>query len=177
MSPLRVLPAVLALTVVLAACQSPEKQAVKDEVKVAQGVEAVCAARVDVDAALETVNALTPQSTIGDAEKAGEQLKSALAKLEGAEEQLNKAEVKEYRDQVAIFRKEVETVSKDKSLTLEQAAEKLKGKAAPVVAAKEQLAATTVCVEIDATAAPKKDGAKTDEKADEKAKEADKGQS
>ena len=58
-------------------------------------------------------------------------------------------------------------------LTLEQAAEKLKGKAAPVVAAQEQLAATTVCVEIDATAAPKKDGAKTDEKA----KEADKGQS
>jgi hypothetical protein len=173
MSSFRVLPAVLALTVVLAACQSPETKAVKDEVKVAQGVEAVCAARVDVDAALETVNGLTPQSTIGDAEKAGEQLKTALAKLEGAEEQLSRAEVKEYRDQVTIFRKEVEMVSKDKSLTLEQAAEKLKGKAAPVVAAREQLAATTVCVEIDETSAPKKDGAKTDEKP----QEGDKGQS
>lgn len=164
MSTLRVLPAFLALTVVLAACQSPDNKAVKDEVKVAQGVEAVCAARVDVDAALATVNGLTPQSTIGDAEKAGEKLKSALAKLEGAEEQLTKAEVKEYRDQVAIFRKEVEAVSKDKTLTLEQAADKLKGKAAPVIAAREQLAATTVCVEIDETVAPTKDEASTDNK-------------
>jgi len=149
MSPLRVLPAVLALTVALAACQSPAKKAVKDEVKVANGVEAVCSARGDVDAAVAAVNALTPQSTIGDAEKAGEKLKSALAKLEGAEDQLGKAEVKEYRDQVTIFRKAVDAVSKDKSLTLAQAAEQLKGKAAPVVAAREQLAATTVCVEIE----------------------------
>ena len=72
--------------------------------------------------------------------------------------------MKEYRDQVAIFRKEVEAVSKDKTLTLEQAADKLKGKAAPVIAAREQLAATTVCVEIDETVAPTKDEASTDNK-------------
>lgn len=156
MSPLRVLPAVLALTVALAACQSPAKKAVKDEVKVAQGVEAVCAARLDVDAAVASVNSLTAQSTIGDAEKAGESLKAALSKLEGAEEQLNKAEVKEYRDQVQLFQKAIQSVTKDINLTLEQAAEQLKGKAAPVVAAREQLAATTVCVEIEEPAAQDK---------------------
>ena len=55
--------------------------------------------------------------------------------------------MKEYRDQVEIFRKAVDEVSKNKDLTLAEAAEQLKGKAAPVIAARAQLAATTVCVE------------------------------
>lgn len=147
MSSLRVLPAALALSLALVACQSAEKKAADDEVKVATGVEAVCAAQADVDAAVVTVNGLTPQSTVADAEKAGDKLKDALAALNKAEDQLAKAEVKEYRDQVEIFRKAVGEVSKNKDLTLAEAAEQLKGKAAPVIAARAQLAATTVCVE------------------------------
>ena len=60
-----------------------------------------------------------------------------------------KAEVKEYRDQVEIFREAVKEVKKDKTLTLAEAAEQLKGKAAPVLAAREQLAATTVCIDVE----------------------------
>ena len=52
---------------------------------------------MDVDAALNEVGALTPESTVGDAEQAGEKLRQALAKLDGAEG---------------------ERVRKDKSLTL-----------------------------------------------------------
>ncbi|WP_244281951.1 hypothetical protein [Synechococcus sp. UW140] len=150
----RVLPAALALALTLAACQSSEQSAeqaaTNDQIKVAQRVEAVCAARVDVDAALNEVGALTPESTVGDAEQAGEKLRQALAKLDGAEGELGKAEVKEYRDQVAIFQAEVERVRKDKSLTLKQASQQLQNKVAPVVAARSQLDAVTVCVEIDA---------------------------
>lgn len=138
---------VMALT--LAACQSPAEKAVEDEVKVAAGVEAVCAARSDVDAAMAAVAALTPESTVGDAEKAGERLRAALAKLDGAEGELSKAEVKEYRDQVALFQEELEKVRKDKALTLKEASEQLQGKVAPVVAARAQLASATVCVEMD----------------------------
>ena len=127
----------------------PADKAVDDELKVAAGVEAVCAARSDVDAAVAAVAALTPESTVGDAEQAGEKLRAALAKLDGAEGELSKAEVKEYRDQVALFQEEVEKVRKDKSLTLKEASEQLQGKVAPVVVARAQLASATVCVEID----------------------------
>ena len=149
MPSLRVFPAVLALGLAMTACQSPEKKAAMDEVKVAKGVEAVCAAQADVDDAVIAVNALTPESTLADAEKAGEKLNQALSSLDKAEDQLVKAEVKEYRDQVEVFRQAVDEVRKDKSLTLAEAAERLKGKAAPVVAARAQLAATTVCVAVE----------------------------
>ena len=145
----RFLPAVMVMGLTLAACQSPADKAVDDELKVAAGVEAVCAARSDVDAAMATVAALTPESTVGDAEQAGEKLRAALAKLDGAEGELSKAEVKEYRDQVALFQEEVEKVRKDKSLTLKEASEQLQGKVAPVAVARAQLASATVCVEVD----------------------------
>jgi len=146
---MRVFPAVLTIGLAITACQSAEKKAVIDEVKVAKGVEAVCAAQADVDDAVSAVNALTPESTLADAEKAGKKLNQALSSLNKAEDQLVKAEVKEYRDQVEIFRQVVEEVSRDKSLTLAEAAERLKGKAAPVVAARAQLAATTACVVVE----------------------------
>ena len=149
MSSLRVLSAALVLGLALAACQSAEKKAAMDEVKLARGVEAVCAAQADVDDAVVAVNALTAESTVAEAEKAGEKLNNALSSLNKAEDQLVKAEVKEYRDQVELFRQAVNDVSKNKNLTLAEAAEQLKGKAAPVVAAREQLAATTVCVAVD----------------------------
>ena len=56
MSSLRVLPAALALSLALVACQSAEKRADNDEVKVVNGVEAVCAAQADVDAAVGPVS-------------------------------------------------------------------------------------------------------------------------
>ena len=147
MSSLRVFPAALALSLALVACQSAEKKADNDEVKVVKGVEAVCAAQADVDAAVLKVNELTPDSTVADAQQAGDKLKGALSALSKAEGQLEKAEVKEYRDQVEIFRKAVDEVSKKKDLTLAEAANQLKGKAAPLIAAREQLASTTVCIE------------------------------
>ena len=160
MSFLRVLPAALALSLALVACQSAEKKADNDEVKVFKGVEAVCAAQADVDAAMEQVNGLTPDSTVADAQQAGDKLKGALSALNKAEGQLEKAEVKEYRDQVDLFRKAVDEVSKNKELTLAEAAEQLKGKAAPLLAARAQLASTKVCVDADDDSSD----VKTDEK-------------
>jgi len=162
MSLLRVLPAALAMSVALVACQSFEKRAENDEVKVVKGVEAVCAAQADVEAAMKQVNGLTPDSTVVDAHKAVDKLKAALSALNKAEDQLENSEVKEYRDQVDLFRKAVHEVSKNKELTLEEVAEQLKGKASPLLAARKQLASTTVCIEaVDDSA---------DDKVDEKPK-------
>jgi hypothetical protein len=142
---IRSLPAVLALSMALAACQSPERQALEDEAMVGTGIEEVCSARDDVDAAVASVAALTPESTVGEAQAAGENLAKALASLEAAKEQLAKTAVAEYRDQVRIFRDAVEEVRQKKDLTLEEAAQQLKDRAAPVTAAREQLAATVDC--------------------------------
>lgn len=171
MSSLRAFPAALALGVALAACQSAEKKATTDEVKVINGIEMVCAAQAEVDAAVVAVNALTPESTVADAEQAGEKLDKALSSLNMAEEQLVKAEVKEYRDQVEIFREAVKEVKKDKTLTLAEAAEQLKGKAAPVLAAREQLAATTVCIDVEDNPVTENDPATDDSKDDETEKD------
>jgi len=164
---LRVLPAALALSLALVACQSADKKAENDEVKVVKGVEAVCAAQVDVDAAVDQVNGLTPDSTVADAQQAGDKLKGALSALNKAEDQLEKAEVKEYRDQVEIFRKAVDEVSKNKDLTLAEAADQLKGKAAPLLVAREQLASTTVCID---DISDDSSDAKSDDKSDDKSK-------
>jgi hypothetical protein len=147
----RSLPAILSLSVALAlaACQSPEKKAEREESMVGTEVERVCLARADVDSALATVAGLTPQSTVGEARSAEESLKKALKSLDTAEAELSKAAVAEYRDQVKIFRDAVEDVRRQKDLTLEEAAEQLKGKAAPVIAAREQLDATIECPAAD----------------------------
>jgi hypothetical protein len=150
MTSIRALSALMAASLTLVACQSPQQKASQDEAKVAEGIEAVCAAQVDVNAAIEAVAALTPESTVADAEKAGMSLRGALLTLNRAENQLGRAEVREYRDQVEIFQKAVKAVRENKSLTLAEASEQLKTKVAPVIEAREQLAATTVCVEFDA---------------------------
>ena len=145
MNAFRQLSAVIALSFALAACQSTEKKAEKDEAMALSSMEQVCAARDDVDSAVEKVAALTPESTVGEAQSAGEDLAKALKALEGAEDQLSKAAVAEYRDQVKIFRDAVEEVRQSKDLTLAEAAAQLKEKAAPVRAAREQLAASVDC--------------------------------
>ena len=71
------------------------------------------------------VNALTPESTIAQ------------------------AEFSEYRDQVKIFRDAVEEIREKKDLTLAEAADQLKSKVAPVIAAREQLMATTLCIDVE----------------------------
>ena len=149
MAAIRLIPAVLALSLTLVSCQSSSEKAANDQVKVAQGVELVCSARDEVDRAVEALNALTPESTVAQAEKTTKSLDQALKTLSNSKEQLNKAEVSEYRDQVKIFRDAVEEVRKDKDLTLAEAAEQLKGKAEPVIAAREQLMAITVCVDVE----------------------------
>ena len=118
------LSAVLALSLTLAACESSSQKAVNDEIKVDEDAELVCSARNQVDQAVAVVNALTPESTIAQ------------------------AEFSEYRDQVKIFRDAVEEIREKKDLTLAEAADQLKGKVAPVIAAREQLMATTVCIDV-----------------------------
>ena len=145
----RVFSAFLLVSLTLASCQSASQKASNDEVKVAKSVELVCSARNDVDQAVEAVYALTPESTVAQAEKASKSLNKALKKLKLADEQLSQAELREYRDQVKIFRDAVDAVRKDKDLTLAEAANKLKGKEEPVLAAKEQLMSITLCIDIE----------------------------
>ena len=118
-----------------------------------KGVENVCDAQADVDAATDTVNNLSPDSTVADAQKAGERLKAALSALNRAEEQLERAEVKEYRDRVGIFSNAVDEVSKSKDLTLAEVSEQLKAKAVPLLEARRQLVSATVCIDADEPAA------------------------
>ena len=122
------LSAVLALSLTLAACESSSQKATNDEIKVAEDAELVCSARNQVDQAVAVVNALTPESTIAQ------------------------AEFSEYRDQVKIFRDAVDEIREKKDLTLAEAADQLKGKVAPVIAAREQLMATTLCIDVEQSA-------------------------
>ncbi len=146
---LRAFPAVLALGVALTACQSVEKKAVKDQAKVVSDSGLVCTAAAEVEKALDKVDDLTPASTVAEAEAAGESLKKALAKLDTAEKELQTSQLNEYRDQVAIYEKFVGQIRQNKTMTLEEAAQQLQAKAAPVIAAHKQLMETTACVEVE----------------------------
>ena len=126
MAAVRFVPAVLALSLTLAACESSSQKATNDEIKVAEDAELVCSARNQVDQAVAVVNALTPESTIAQ------------------------AEFSEYRDQ--IFRDAVDEIREKKDLTLAEAADQLKSKVAPVIAAREQLMATTLCIDVEQSA-------------------------
>ena len=128
MAAVRFLSAVLALSLTLASCESSSQKATNDEIKVAEGAELVCSARNQVDQAVAVVNALTPESTIAQ------------------------AEFSEYRDQVKIFRDAVDEIREKKDLTLAEAADQLKGKVAPVIVAREQLMATTLCIDVEQSA-------------------------
>ena len=129
------------LALSLVACQqNPEKAEKKAEV-------VVCDQLAAVGDALESVQALTPTSTVGDAEKAQKNLVTALNGLEKSEKTLEKIRVRELRDQLKTFNKEVDKVAKQKKLTLEQAAQELRTKVQPVIAARQQALAEVECVE------------------------------
>ena len=125
----------------LAACQ-PVAQKQPSE-KVATGD--VCTELNAVATALEQVNSLKPTSTVGEAQSANKALGKAIKGLKGAEAQLEKARITDFETKLKAFKKEVAKVSKNKGLTLEKAADELKAKAAPVVAAHKELSASVNC--------------------------------
>ncbi|WP_353090753.1 hypothetical protein [Synechococcus lacustris] len=129
----------------LVACQqNPEKAEKKAEV-------AICENLAAVGDAVENVQALTPTSTVGDAVKAQKSLFTAITNLEKSEDSLEKARVRDLRDQLKAFNADVEKVSKQKKLTLEQAAQELRTKAQPLIAARQRALAEVDCIEEPAT--------------------------
>ena len=73
-----------------------------------------------------------------------------MPRLNGAEDQLNRAEINQDGDQEEIVQKALDAVRDNKSQVLAEAFEQLKATVAPVTVAREQRAASAVCVEVDA---------------------------
>ncbi|MFN9546317.1 MAG: hypothetical protein ACK6AD_04490 [Cyanobacteriota bacterium] len=149
MQPTRPLLAVIALAALaLGGCQQnlPEQKA--------QTEKLICTHLTEAGQALERVAALKPTSTVGEAKAADQALAAALTKLEASQEKLENLRLKAFKAQLRSFRSEVERVSKNKGLTLEAAAQVLKGKAGPVIAARQALTAEVDCPQ--PTAAPTK---------------------
>jgi hypothetical protein len=113
----------------------------------AQTEKLICSQLAEVSQALEGVAALKPTSTVGEAKKADQTLATALIKLEASQEKLENLRLKTFKTQLRTFRGEVEKVSRNKGLTLEMAANLLKAKAAPVIAARQALNAEVECPE------------------------------
>jgi hypothetical protein len=105
----------------------------------------ICTQLAEVGQALDGVAALKPTSTVGEAKKADQALATALGKLEASEEKLDNLRLKAFKAQLRTFKGEVEKVSRNKGLTLEMAANLLKAKAAPVIAARQALNAEVEC--------------------------------
>ncbi len=148
--PLLILSCLVALAA--AGCQSQDlaKKELKTEAK-------ICTQLAAVGQALEKVAALKPTSTVGEATAADQALASALAGLEKAEEKLEQLRLQNFQTQLKAFKADVAKVASNKGQTLEQAAQQLKTKAEPVIAARRQLSAAVKCEEPAATpAAPAK---------------------
>ncbi|MFM7236554.1 MAG: hypothetical protein ACKOYK_07275 [Cyanobium sp.] len=107
----------------------------------------ICTQLAEVGQAMEAVGALKPTSTIGEAKKADQALATALTNLEASQEQLENLRLKAFKTQLRTFRGEVQKVAQNKGLTLEQAANLLKAKAAPVITARQALTAEVDCPE------------------------------
>ena len=97
--------------------------------------------------------ALKPTSTVGEATAADRALATALSGLETAEQKLEQLRLQNFQTQLKAFKGEVAQVASNKNQTLEQAAETLKAKAAPVIAARRALSTAVKCEE-PAAAAP-----------------------
>ncbi|MEB3318386.1 MAG: hypothetical protein VKO39_09660 [Cyanobacteriota bacterium] len=115
----------------------------------------ICVQLAEAGQALERVAALKPTSTVGEAKAADQALATALSKLEASEEKLENLRLKAFKTQLSTFRGEVQRVSQNKGITLEMAANLLKAKAAPVIAARKALTAEVDCVETPAAAPTK----------------------
>lgn len=121
----------------LTACQPKSEQALE---------AAVCSNLEAVGSALEQVGALKPTSTVGEAAAASKALDLSLENLNKSEVKLEKARVDAFRAQLRTFNAEVSRVSRDKKLTLEEAAADLKSKAAPVIEARRRLSSQVKCL-------------------------------
>jgi hypothetical protein len=115
----------------------------------------ICSQLTAVGQALDQVAALKPTSTVGEATAADRALATALSGLETAEQKLEQLRLQNFQTQLKAFKGEVAQVASNKSQTLEQAAETLKAKAAPVIAARRALSTAVKCEE-PAPAAPAK---------------------
>jgi hypothetical protein len=137
--PLKLLVGVGLLTLTLGGCQQnlPEQKAKTEK--------AICNELAAVGKALEGVAALKPTSTVGEAQAADRALASALTALEASKEQLENLRLKAFKAQLRTFRGEVQRVATNQKLTLEQAAQVLKAKSGPVIAAREALNAEVDC--------------------------------
>jgi hypothetical protein len=115
----------------------------------------ICVQLAEAGQALERVAALKPASTVGEAKAADQALATALTKLEASQEKLENLRLKAFKAQLRSFRGEVQRVSQNKGITLEMAANLLKAKAAPVIAARQALTAEVDCGEPPAAAPAK----------------------
>ena len=107
----------------------------------------ICAQLAEVGTALDQVGALQPTSTVGEAVAADRALAKALNSLETSEQTLEKLRLKNFQNQLRTFKEDVARVASRKDQTIEQAAQQLKAKAAPVVVARRQLSAAVKCEE------------------------------
>ncbi len=105
----------------------------------------VCANLAAVGTALEQVAALKPTSTVGEARAANKALTNSLEALNASEALLEKLRLRQFRDQLRAFNAEAERVSRNKTMTLEEAAADLKTKAQPVIAARQRVSEQVKC--------------------------------
>ncbi len=137
----------LGLALLAAGCQP------KDLAKREQKAETkICIQLAAVGAALDQVAALKPSSTVGEAVAADQALARALDSLQTAEQTLEKLRLQNFQAQLRTFKEDVARVASRKNQSLEQAAQQLKAKAAPVIDARRQLSAAVKCAEPAATA-------------------------
>ena len=141
------------LSLALVACSPVEKKKKNKVATEQQATVDVCDQLIKVGAALEVSANLQPTSTVGEATAADRALASALAGLEKAEQTLEQLRLKNFQTQLQAFKADVAKVASNKGQTLEQAAQQLKTKAEPVIAARRQLSAAVKCEE-PAAAAP-----------------------
>jgi hypothetical protein len=133
------------LSLALVACSPVEKKKKNKVVTEQQATVDVCDQLANVGAALEASAALKPSSTVGEAEAAGKNLRTALKGLKQAETTLEEARLKDFQAKAQAFNKQLKTVAKDKQLTLEEAAATLKPQAESVLAAHKELKAAVQC--------------------------------
>ena len=137
--------AAAALSLSLAACSSAQNTETTKLPSEEQAIAAVCDQLNAVGTALEASSALTPTSTVGEAEAAGEQLRTALEGLNQAETTLEETRLAAFQKQAQAFNNQLQAVAKEKQLTLEEAAKTLKPQADSVVAAHKELKAAVQC--------------------------------
>ena len=129
------------LPAVLMGCQ----QRVDQAEKIAAAESGVCEQMAIVDAALERVAQLTPESTVGELQQARVALRDAMKGLIPYEKKLQQARYRDYDLRGKEVRQELRTIEADPDLTLAQASDRLSSKVRMAASAHEALTATVDC--------------------------------